>query len=200
MHPLRLPNILQHRGKCLNPPQYTGPFGNQCRARSVCPLGPTFVRVSRHHILLWRARHRDKGLASGELQFLALLLYLAMVQIVPIVPLVKLLYPKYHNHQELPSFSKEDGKRQKYLFEKARRKGTLEGRHQSTAAIGPQKDKSSVSKADPHAIVQGVISRHLLLNHSCTAPATGMRTRVCIFQHYSPKSQAGVTTRSTNEE
>lgn len=137
------------------------------------------------------ARHWDYSLVSSKLHFPALLSYLAMVYLVPIDSLVKLRYPKYCSHQELSSFSKEDRKRQKYLFEKARREGTLEGRHQSSTAIRPQKDKK---------VVLAVISRHLLLSHRCIAPATGMQTRACIFQHYSPKSQGGITTRRTNKE
>jgi len=74
-------------------------------------------------------------------------------------------------------------KRQKYLFEKTRRKETLEGRHQSSAVIRLQKDQSSASKVDPHAVVQGPTSRHRSPNHSCIAPAMGMRTRASSTPH-----------------
>lgn len=118
------------------------------------------------------ARHQDKGPASGELQLPAILSHLSMVHLIPIVSLVKLLSPKHCSHPKLPSFSKEDRRRQKQLLEKSRRKGILERRHQSWAAIRPQKDESSMSKADPHTVMQVDISRHLL-SHGCIAPATG---------------------------
>lgn len=92
------------------------PFGNWCWLQSVCPLGPTFVGVNRHHMLLWCAERRDKGLASSDLQFPARLPYLAMVHLVPSVSLVQLLYPKYCSHQELlHSFSK-DHRRDKSIY------------------------------------------------------------------------------------